>query len=279
MALFIKEVLADAINEKLGVNLKMGLLADDVTDQVAEITECGDKVNFPKYERVAKVGKITKGKAVVPQEVSMTENPAIIEQTGGSIRVYDKDEKQIKGKTKDNMVLQLTEAMDKDLDDALSAVMLEKATKKSATASKTAITAKEMYDALALFGDDVDTDRFKGIAINSRLLPSFLAMPEFTSIEKTYATSGNGFIKNGLVGYFIGIPVVLTNNGTWDSSKSECITYVVQKGAVGYVKQQEVQVEIEREAKLYANDIVVGSLYATNVMDADGLVLVRNTVA
>jgi hypothetical protein len=34
------------------------------------------KFNFPKYERVATVGTVTKGTALVPAEVSMTENKA-----------------------------------------------------------------------------------------------------------------------------------------------------------------------------------------------------------
>lgn len=280
MALIIKEVFADVVNQKLGMALKMGQLADDVTDSVAEITECGDTIDFPKYERVAKAGEITKGVALTPKEVNMTGNKAKIKHTGDCIRVYDKDAKQIKGNTQDTMAQQLADAMAVDLDKSLGDSMLEKATKKSATANKTTITADEVFNGLALFGDDMDTDRFKGMAINSRLLPSFLKMPEFTSVEKTYAVSGNGVIKNGLVGYFMGaIPVYLTNHGTWDTEKSECITFIVQKGALGYVKQKDVSIEIEREAKLFADDIVCDSLYATQVLDADGIVIVRNTVA
>ena len=76
MALIISEVFADAVNEKLGVALKMGQLAVDCTNEVADITTCGDKVHFPKYDRVASVGAVTKGTAVTPTEVSMTDNVA-----------------------------------------------------------------------------------------------------------------------------------------------------------------------------------------------------------
>ena len=279
MALFITEVFADAINEKLGVALKMGQLAVDVTNEVSDITTCGDEINFPKYERVATVGNVTKGTALVPAEVSMTENKATIKQTGGSIRVYDKDAKQIKGSTLDNMASQLVDAMVQDLDSSLSATMDTEATKKSPTASGTAITNTELLNGLALFGDDVDYDTFSGIAVSSKLLPSFLSMNEFVSVEKTYKHDGNGLIKNGLVGYWFGIPVVLTNNGTYDSTASECKSYMIKKGALGYVKQQDVTLEIEREGKLLANDIIVSDLYATKVMDADGIVIIRKTVA
>lgn len=279
MSLFIQEVFADAINAKLGVSLKMGQFAVDVTNEVADITTCGDEINFPKFERVASVGNVEKGKALVPSEISMTENKATIKQTGGSIRVYDKDAKQIKGATLDNMAQQLIDAMVQDLDSSLSATMDTETKKKSPTASATAITNDELLLAFALFGDDVDTTTFAGIAINSRLLPSFLKMDEFTSTEKTYQHDGNGIIKNSLVGYWMGIPVVVTNNGTYDSTASECKSYMIKKGALGYVKQQDVTLEIEREGKLLANDIIVSDLYATKVMDVDGIVVIKKTIA
>ena len=148
MALIISEVFADAVNEKLGVALKMGQLAVDCTNEVADITTCGDKVHFPKYDRVASVGAVTKGTAVTPTEVSMTDNVAEIKQTGGAIRVYDKDEKQIKGATLDNMAVQLADAMAKDMDTSLSDTMDAEATKKSATANASAITNAELMDGL-----------------------------------------------------------------------------------------------------------------------------------
>lgn len=279
MAIVVPVVFSDCVNEAMKTSLKMGMLADDVTDQVAEITECGDTVNFPKYDRVAEIGEITQGTAVVPKEVSMTENKATIKQTGGAIRVYDRTEVQVRGKTMDNMAQQLADGMAQDLDNALSAVMLAKATKKSPQANATSVTADEIWTALDLFGDDRDTDRFKGIAINSRLLSSFMKMDEFVDVQKTYQTNGNGLVKNGLVGFWAGIPCYLTNNGTFDSSANETITYIVQKGALGYVNQKDVTVEIEREEKLFANDIVTNRLYAVNVLDSDGIVILRKTVA
>lgn len=278
MALVIPQIMADCVNEKLGVSLKMGQLAVDVTNEVADITTCGDEINFPKYDRVASVGNVTKGVALVPASVSMTENKATIKQTGGAVRIFDKDEKQIKGATLDNMAQQLVDAIVQDLDSSLSATMDTEATKKSPTASATAITFDEVLNAMSLFGDSIEADSWSGLAINSRLLPSFLKMPEFTSVEKTYQSANNGIIKNGLVGYILSTPVVLTNNGTYDSVKSECKSYMIKKGALGYVKQQDVTLEIEREGKLLANDIIVSDLYATKVMDADGIVIIRKTI-
>ena len=54
---------------------------------------------------------------------------------------------------------------------------------------------------------------------------------------------------------------------------------MIKKGALGYVKQQDVTIELEREAKLFANDIVASDLYATKVLDVDGVVILRKTIA
>lgn len=278
MAIVVPVVFADAVNEKMGVALKMAMLAEDITESVSEITQCGDTINFPRFNRTIEVKTITKGEALTPNEISMTENKATIKHTGACCRIYDKDQVQIKGNTMDKYAQQLAEEMARDLDTDLCKTALAKATKKSPQANATTVTADEIFSALALFGDD--QENWAGMAINSRLLPSFLKMEEFTSIEKTYQANRNGIIQNGLVGYFMGmIPVYLTNNGTWDSSANETITVICKKGALGYVNQKDVTVEVEREAKLFANDIVTNRLYATNVLDADGIVILRKTVA
>ena len=283
MALIIPEVFADTVNEKLNVSFKMAQLATDVTNQVSDITTCGDKIHFPTFDRVANVSEVTKGKALVPAEVSMTDNVADIKQTGGSIRVYDVDATQIKGATYDAMAQQLTDAMVADIDTALGATIDKEVKLKSGlvnTDPVEQVTYTDLVNALGFFGDQVDYDSFAGIAINSKLLPSFLQMNEFVSVEKTYnRTNDNGLIRNGLVGYFLNIPVVLTNNATYDDKLKETKTYIIKKGALGYVLQKGVTVETEREAKLLATDIVVSDLYATKVMDKDGIVVMRKTIA
>lgn len=272
----IPKIMADAVNERLSVALKMGQLATDVTNEVADITQCGDEIHFPKYERVASIDKITKGTALVPAEISMVDSVAKVSQCGGSIRVYDRDERQIKGSTLDNMAQQICDAMAHSMDTALSNTMDAEAIKKSPCGSATDITHKELVDAMMLYADDCEAGSFR-IAINSRLLPSFLMMPEFVSTNLTYQHQSNGLIKNNLVGYWMGAEVILTNNGTFKDN--ECVTYMVKKGALGYCKQQDLTLEIEREGKLLANDIICSSMYATKVMDTDGIVIIRKTIA
>lgn len=278
MSILIPTVFADAVNAHLANSIRVGSVAFDATSLCPDILVAGNYVNFPTFDRVASVDDITKGEAIVPATLAMTENKALVKQVGGSIRVYDSEAKQIKGAVYDNMVEQISDAMRMRIDSDLVVAMDTDATKKSPTVGGDAITSEELMNGIALFGDDIDTDSFAGIVINSRLYPSLVAMNEFTSTEKTYANMGNGLVKNGLCGYWLGIPVIICNNNTYDSSKQECKTYIVKKNSLGYIFQKDITIEESREALLLATDIVASSLYSTKVIDKDGVVIVRKTI-
>ena len=119
-------------------------------------------------------------------------------------------------------------------------------------------------------------NRGKGGALN---LPSLLKMDSFTSVEKTYnkREQANGLIVDGVVGYFIGIPVILCNNGTYDTDKNECKSYAVKRNALGYILQKNINIEVERESKLLADNIIASALYAVKLLETDGVVVLRKT--
>lgn len=277
MAIITPKIMKDAINERLGVSLKLGGLATDITNDVSDITQCGSEISMPRYSRVASVTDITKGSAIVPNEISLVDSVAKILQTGGSIRVYDRDERQIKGRTLDNMTEQLIQAMSQSMDTALSDTIDKEAIKKSPQVDATKITFDEILNAISLFGDDVEIDSYAGLCINSRLLPSFYAMEQFVKIDYSFNQNNtNGIVKNGIVGKLLGIDVVCTNNGTWKDN--ETVSYLIKKNALSYVKQQDITLELERESKLLCNDIVVSSMYACKVTDEEGIVIIRKTI-
>lgn len=281
MAILIPEVFADAVNAKLDTTLRIGRVAFDATSAVSDIIQYGNTVHFPKLNRVVTASEVTKGTALTPAAIDMTDTSATVKQVAASARVYDSEAAQIKGAVMDQMVAQVAEAMAKKVDEDLVTAIDADATYKEAVAGAEAVTSTEMIGALGCFGDDVDTDSFAGIVIHSKLLPSFLSMDEFTSIEKTYnkVDMGNGLISDGVVGYFIGIPIIMCNNNTYDNTAKECKTYILKKNALGYIFQKEISVEEERESKLLATDIVASSLYACKLLDATGAVLLRKTVA
>ena len=279
MAIFIPEIFADAINEKLGTTLRFGSVAFDATSLVSDIKNAGDTMHFPKLKRTATVESVVKGTALTPAVIDMKDSEAKIKYIGSAFRIFDSEKAQIKGTVQDKIIEQVSTEMAKTIDTDLSAAIDAEAVLKSAVANANAITSAELQTGIDNFGDNVDTDTFAAIVINSRLRSSFVGMPEFVNTALTYQTNGNAIVQNGVIGHYFGIPVIVTNNGTYDSVKSECKTYIVKKDALGYVFQKNITLEEEREAKLLATDVVASSLYATKLLDDTGVVICRKTIA
>lgn len=277
--IFIPEIFADAINEKLGTTLRFGSVAFDATSLVSEIKSAGDTMHFPKLKRTATVESVVQGTALTPAVIDMTDSEAVIKYIGSAFRVYDSEKAQIKGVVYDKIIEQVSTAMAKTIDTDLATAIDTDAVFKSALAGADKITSAELQTAIDNFGDNVDTDSFAAIVINSKLRSSFVGMPEFTSTALTYQTNGNGIVQNGVIGYYFGIPVIVTNNGTYDTAKAEAKTYIIKKDALGYVFQKGITLEEEREAKLLATDVVASSLYATKLLDEKGVVICRKTIA
>ncbi len=275
--LFIPEVFANAINEKLGTTLRFGSVAFDATSLVPEIKSAGDTMHFPKLKRTATVETVVKGTALTPAVIDMTDSEAIIKYIGSAFRVYDCEKAQIKGAIQDKIVEQVVTAMAKTIDTDLAAAIDTDAVFKSAVADGNKITSGELQTAIDNFGDNVDTDSFAAIIINSKLRSSFVGMDEFVNTALTYQTSGNAIVQNGIIGYYFGIPVIVTNNGTYASNEAK--TYIIKKDALGYVFQKGITLEESREALLLATDVVASSLYATKLLDDKGVVICRKTIA
>lgn len=279
MAIFTPAIFSDAVNEKLGTTLRFGSVAFDATALCPEIVSAGDSVHFPKIQRTATVQTVVKGTPLTPAVISMKDSAATIKYIGSAFRIYDSEVAQIKGTVSDKIILQVADAMAKQIDTDLASAIDTDVVYKSTVAGATAITSAELQKGFDNFGDDVDTDSFAAIIINSRLRSAFMGMNEFTSTNLTYQAGGNGLVANGLIGYYFGVPVIVTNNGTWDATANECKTYIVKKDALGYVFQKNVTLEEDRQALLLATDVVASSLYATKLLDDTGVVLCRKTVA
>lgn len=279
MALVQPEIFAEAINDKLRVNLKVGSCAFDATEYVGEIKQSGDTVHFPILNRIGDAAELTDNEELTPERVSMTDNSAKIKEIGKAVRVLDKEEIQAKGSVMDKIVAQLAEVMAKKIDADLAKAIDDEAVYKQVAAGADVVTKAELDATIALFGDQIDSDTFAAWVINSRLVSSFMDMDAFVSASLTHTNEGNGIVKNGVIGYLYNVPIMVSNNGTYDDAKKECKTYLIKKDALGYVFQKDISVEEERLPKLRATDIVTTSLYACKLIDAKGVAVLRKTIA
>jgi hypothetical protein len=276
--LFIPEVFSDAINEKLGTTLKWGSISVDATSMVPEIKNYGDTVHFPKIKRTAVITTPVKGTPMTPAELDMSDSTATIKYIASPFRVYDIDKAQVKGDVQNRVIEQISDAMAKQIDTDLAAEA-DTSVFKTATAAVNAITSAELQSGFDNFGDNVDTDTFAAIVINPRLRSAFAGMPEFVNTALTYQTNGNGLVKNGIIGNYFGVPVICTANGTYDSVKAECKTYIVKKDALSYIFQKNIAYAEAYNPLLLATDISASSLYAVKLLNETGIVVLRKTVA
>lgn len=279
MSLVIDSVYADAVNSKLGTALKMKSVATDYTDMVSEILVYGNEVHFPTFDRLTSADEVTKGTALVPEEVGMSDNVATVKQTGKAVRIYDKDKAQIKGAVVDNMAVQTAEVMGAKIDTDLANEVIENAVFKTALGGD-ALTVTAIDGAFDVFGDQVQNSSFAGIVAHGKFRSQLMKIDEFTKIDKTYAVIGNGIVDDSnCIGFWNGtIPVYLSDQ-MWDATNSEPVMAIVKKGALGYIMQKETTIEEEREAKLLATDLVASNLYAVKLLDSKGVSILKKTIA
>ena len=275
--LFIPQVFSDAVNEKLGTSLKWGSISVDATSMVPEIKNYGDTVHFPKIKRTAIITTPVKGTPMTPAELDMSDSTASIKYVASPFRVYDIDKAQVKGDVQNRVIEQISDAMAKQIDTDLAAEA-DKTVFKTATAAVNAITSAELQSGFDNFGDNVDTDTFAAIVINPCLSSAFVGMSEFVNTALTYQTNGNGIVKNNIIGYYFGVPVICTANGTYDSTAKECKTYIVKKDALSYIFQKNITYNEAYNPLLLATDISASSLYAVKLLDETGIVVLRKTV-
>lgn len=277
MALIKPLVYAPLVREKFEGQIKIAKMAMDLG--YLENTTVGETVTFPKWKLLSDAIEVVKGTPIGTESLDQTSTTATIKQVApkGTL-IYDIDNITALGNAINESASQHGKLIARKLDADLISEALTSPLK-SATATPTAITGAELLTAMTLYGDERDTADFAGIVINSLLLPSFIGMTEFVSTERTYTAQGNGIVEGGVVGYFLGIPVVMTDKGTYDSIKNECITFIVKKNSLGYMTKRDINTEVERNASLKANTVFSDMIYAVKLIADDGIVVVRKTIA
>ena len=280
MAIIVPEVYSEVLQEKMNGTVKIAQFALELQG-LDEFAEEGDKVSFPRWSALSDAEDLTKGSAITAEQLAQTKVTKTVKHKAKGVTIYDIDAKTGKGNFLENAVEQQARVFAKAYDDELVKDIDANATLKSATANATAITEAELITALNKFGDDQDNETFAGIVINSKLLPSFYNMAGFTSKDKTYVADGNGVIVNGVIGYYRAtIPVVLSDVNTYDSTKNECKTYIIKNGALGKKsKTNGTNIEVERDASKKATNVYADDMFVVGLIDTEGVVIARKTIA
>lgn len=274
------EIIARIIDEKMVGKAKLMGLATDLGN-LDNGVQAGDTYSIIKFKHLDDAVDLVKGEAIPVEDVQATKTSEKIEHKAKGVNVYDIEKettiggKSIEDKVADNMANIFVKAVEVSLGEKLV-----KAPVKFAVAGATAITADEINQALTTaFGDNQDTADMSAIVINSRLAPIFYSMPEFVDIGKTYTADGNGLVSAGVIGYFRGIKVVMSDIATYDTTKSECVTFVLKNDVVGYKKVKLENIETQRNAQYKRDEIFGDIMYVTGVIDDTGIIVMRKTIA
>ena len=142
--------------------------------------------------------------------------------------------------------------------------------------AKNTVTQDEMIAILGLYGDDRDSADFDAIVISSLFAPSFYKMDMFTSRERKMTKDGNGIAVNGIIGYFLDIPVVLSDR-LYDTTNTEGFILVMKKNAISYIPKENPFAETARDASLRQTTIYLSQFYAMSLTD-DTAIVVAKTV-
>lgn len=277
MSLIIPSVYAELTREKYEGRVKFATLAK-VCGYLNGTTE-GDTVTFPKWEHIGDATDKTKGTAFGSTSLAQTTQTAKIKMVApDGVQVYDSDNKTALGDAINEGATQQGIAIARKVDTDIATLALTTVLK-NGIAGANAITETELIATFQLFGDEQDNDSFAGIVINSKMLPSFYAMDGFVSDTKTYTVDNNGVVINGVVGFYRGtIPVILTDKGTYDSTKLESILFIVKKDALGIIPKEEITVEEKREAEYRRSTVFSSQMYAVALLDDEGVAVARKTI-
>ena len=274
MAFIKATIYADMVREKFEGKVKVLNLATDLGK--LENVGRGDTISFPKWSLIGDATEMTKGTPLETEELQSTEQTVKVKQIGKAVRVYDSENYTSLGNQIDTGADMTAQVMARKIDSDLLA-NAKLAPFQAPVANGKAITSAEIETAMLNFGDERDIEEFAGIVVNSLLIPSFYAMPEFTDATNTTTVAGNGLITNGLLGFYRGIPVFISDKETFDDATQSCITLIIKNGALGYMFAKDLDVELEREAKLKATDVVADAIYATALVKDDGVVVLKFT--
>ena len=276
MSIYVPSIAAPYLLKELGSRLVIGKLADDISRDIPDIEWSGNAIVFPVFTRTAVASNIEAKGSVTPSEIDGDSTSAPVEHIAAATK-WHKDVVRTSGRRLADMGLRdLADAMSLKLDGDVMSAAISGATLRCAAAAADKLTQDELEAGFALFGDKQAAEEFSGILIHSKLFPSVLAMPGFTSTAVTYTQNSNGIVKGQVAGFYRGVPIYLTNNGNYisESGTYECKTILLKKGGLAYAMKQGIEFCEDYNNTTFYTTVTADTYAAAKVVDTDKIVLI-----
>lgn len=272
--ILVPEVYAELVREKITGKCKVAQFAVTKGNLMGQ---AGETVKFPAYKYVGDASDWTIGTAMTAGELEQTTTSATIKAIAApGVNVYDYDDEVAMGNQINEAASQQAVSIARKMDtDAIDACLTSPLKKK--LAAKNTVTQDELIAMLGLYGDDRDSADFDAIVIHSAFAPSFYAMDMFVSREKTMTRDGNGISVNGIIGYFLDIPVVLSDR-LYDTTSQEGFILMMKKNALSLLPKESPFTEVARDASKRLSTIYTSDFYALALTDDTAVVYAKNVI-
>lgn len=276
--LIVPEVYAELVREKIEGRVQVGQFMKTVgTLQGVP----GETVTFPYWAYIGDAADWEIGTAMDSTTMKQTTKTATIKAIAvPGVEVYDYDDAVAMGNAINEAASQQAISIARKIDtDAIAAAY--ETPLKVALADATAVTQDELLAALAIYGDERDAADFSNgaIVMHSTFASSLYGMDLFTSRERTTVASGsdNGITKNGVIGSFLGIDVVLSDR-LFDSSSQEGFILFIKNDSIGWIPKEAPFAEASRDASKRLTNVYCSEFYALSLLREDGIVLLKATL-
>ena len=271
--LIVPEVYSALVREKVKGKCKVAQFLVNRGDLKGEV---GEVINFEKWGYIGDARDWNPNTPMDVTQMTQTKTQATIKAIQApAVKVADYDNEVALGNAIEEAAEQQSVAIGRKYDtDAIACALTSPL--KYKLGAKNTVTQDEMIAILGLYGDDRDSQDFDAIVISSLFAPSFYKMDMFTSRERTMTTDGNGIAVNGVIGEFLGIPVVLSDR-LYDSTNTEGFILVMKKNAISIIPKESPFAEASRNAGLRQTTIYLSQFYAMALTD-DTAVVVAKTV-
>ena len=272
--IIVPEVYAGLVDQKIAGKVVIAQAADRIGTLMGQV---GETINFPSWVYNFDAKDIKPGEAIPTTAMKQDNRQATIKMIApDGISVNDYDDAVAFGnaltKAVDFQATGIARKIDADLIADAYATPL-----KYSLANDGEVTFAEMNGILGMYGDDCNASDFKFIAIHSAYIPSFLTMDGFVSAELTHTANGNGILMNNQLGYFRGIPIVVTDR-LYDGKTQEKFILAIKKGSLAIIPKESVHVETARDASTRTNTVYTSKYLATCLVDDSGIVLAKKTL-
>ena len=248
--LIVPEVYSQLVREKIAGRMQVGQFLKKIDDLTGDV---GETVTMPAWSYVGDASDWTVGTAMTTKKLAQTKKTATIKAIAApGVEVYDYDNKVALGSALDEAAKQQAISIARKIDiDAINAAYGTPL--KQALTTKDAITQTEILSALSIYGDERDAEDFSrgAIVMHSAFADDLYSMDLFTSRERTTVAAGseNGITKNGKIGEFLGIDVVLSDR-LYDSATSEPYLMFIKNDSIAWIPKESPFVETAREKNL-----------------------------